>query len=75
MITVNKLSQYVEKLPQPLQAEVLHFVEYLLSKAERDNGKQEERNWSDLSLSLAMRGMEEEASPKYTTTDLKVIFS
>ena len=75
MITLNKLQQYVEKLPQPLQAEVIDFVEYLLAKAERNNGAQENADWMDLSLALAMRGMENESSPIYTRADLKVVFS
>lgn len=45
-------------------------VEYLLAKAGGD-AMQEGKDWSDLSLSLAMRGMEEEETPLYTISDLK----
>ncbi len=70
MAITEKIQQYVQKLPAAFQAEVLDFVEYLFAKAER----QEAREWSDLSLAFAMRGMEDDASPLYTSADLKVIF-
>lgn len=70
MAISEKIQQHVQKLPASFQAEVLDFVEYLLAKA-RD---WEERDWSDLSLTFAMRDMEDEATPLYTTADLKVVF-
>jgi hypothetical protein len=75
MVVVEKIQQYVERLPATFQAEVLDFVEYLLAKAEREAVRQEERAWSDLSLSCAMRGMEDEDMPTYVMSDLKVEFS
>jgi len=67
----ERIHQHVQKLPMPFQAEVLDFVEYLLLKIERGDT----RSWSDLSLSLAMRGMEDEDTPDYSTADLKKVFS
>jgi hypothetical protein len=75
MLGIDTIQQYVQKLPRPLQAEVLDFVEYLLSKMERETAQQDETDWSGLSLALAMRGMEREDTPTYTTADLKVVFS
>ena len=75
MAVIDKIQQYMQRLPASFQAEILDFVEYLLAKAEREAARQEERDWSDLSLSLAMRGIEDEDSPTYTTSDLKVVFS
>ncbi len=75
MLEVERIQQYVQRLPAPLQAEVLDFIEYLLTRAERDAALQEERDWSDLSLAAAMRGMEDESFPVYTRADLKVVFS
>ena len=75
MIVTERIHQYVQKLPESLQAEVLDFVEYLLSKVERETAQQDELAWSHLSLSLAMRGMEDEDTPNYTTADMKEIFS
>jgi hypothetical protein len=75
MTLTDKIQASVQKLPTAYQAEVLDFVEYLLAKTTRDAREQEESLWSDLSLTLAMRGMEDEDIPQYTEADLKVIFS
>ena len=74
MVLSERIQEYVERLPSSFQAEVLDFTEYLLAKAEREAVRQEERDWSNLSLSFAMRGMEDEDAPTYTTSDLKVVF-
>jgi hypothetical protein len=75
MALSERIQEHVERLPASFQVEVLDFVEYLLAKAEREAARQERRLWSNLSLSSAMRGMEEEDVPTYTTADLKVVFS
>jgi hypothetical protein len=74
MVVTEKIHQYVQRLPVSLQVEVLDFVEYLLSKLEREMVEQDD-GWSGLSLALAMRGMEDEEMPAYTTADVKVAFS
>jgi hypothetical protein len=51
--------------------EVLDFIGYLLAKTER----QEKNDWAKLSLTLAMRGMQDEETPVYTAADLKVVFA
>ena len=71
----QRIKERIEKLPISFQAEVLDFVDYLSVKAEREAVQQERRLWSSLSLSSAMRGMEDEEVPAYTTADLKVVFS
>ncbi len=75
MLAVERIQQYVQRLPQHFQAEVLDFVEFLLSKVERETEQRDETDWSDLSLAFAMRGMEYEDAPVYTTADLRVVFS
>ena len=75
MTITEKIQEGVQKLPTAFQAEVLDFVEYLLDKATRSLQEHEEGFWSDVSLTSAMRGMEDEDSPQYTKADLKVIFS
>ena len=75
MTVTERIHRHVQELPEPLQAEVLDFVEYLLPKVERETAPQDEFNWSNLSLSLAMRGMEDENTPSYTVDDLKEVFS
>jgi hypothetical protein len=67
----KEISEHVEKLPEALQAKVLDFVEYLESKISRDNKRSvEDEDWSQLSLSSAMRDMEVECSP-YSIDDIK----
>lgn len=75
MQVTEKIRQTVQKLPESFQAEVLDYVEFLLSKSERKAAQQEELNWSTFSLASAMRGMEDENSLNYTVADLKVVFS
>ena len=75
MVTTERIQQHVQKLPASFQVEVLDFVEYLVAKADRESHRREERDWSGLSLAFAMRGMEDEAMPTYTTFDLKVVYS
>jgi hypothetical protein len=74
MIVADKIHHRVLKLPEPLQAEVLDFVEFLLLKTEPDISDGDELDWSNLSLALAMRGMEDEDEPTYTLEDLKELF-
>ena len=75
MLLSEKIQQYIKKLPIDYQSEVLDFVQYLLEKEEREKGREEEVDWSSSSLVSAMRGMEKEDTPVYTTSDLKVKFS
>ncbi len=75
MLVAERIQQRVQRLPQRFQHEVLDFAEYLLSKMEREAVEQEKRDWSFLSLTFAMRDMEEEDAPPYTLADLKVVFS
>jgi hypothetical protein len=63
----EKIIEQIRQLPESKKAEVLDFVEFLKSKTD-------ERSWYELSLSSAMRGMEDEVSP-YSLKDLKESFS
>ena len=74
MAIIDQIQQRVQQLPVTSQEEVLDFVEHLLSKADRETVRQEEKRWNELSLTAAMRGLENENGPEYTTDDLKVIF-
>ena len=65
----EKIYEYVQKLPDSFQEELLDFIQYLLMKADR----RETRERSSLSLSFAMRGMEAEEQ-LYNSSDLKVVF-
>ncbi len=73
MSLAENIIKHIQNLPESFQAEVLDFVEYLESKINKGK-KYEETDWSELSLSFAMRGMEEEYSP-YSLNDLKERYS
>jgi len=75
MSIAEKILTHIQELPEPLQAEVLDFVEYLETKI-KTGAKvvDEDKDWSELSLSFAMRGMEEEGS-LYSANDLKERFA
>ena len=75
MVVAERIQQHVQRLPVSLQVEVLDFVKYLLSKWERETAQESELAETDLSLRLAMRGMEDEETSTYTADDLKVVFS
>ncbi len=70
MTVTEKILQHIQGLPESLQAEVLDFIEYLESKKIVTKNDEENRDWSILSLSSALRGMENESS-LYTVSDLK----
>jgi hypothetical protein len=63
----EKIIRQLHDLSENKKAEVLDFVEYLRTK-------DVEKDWSELSLSAAMRDMEDEETP-YSTDDLKEVFS
>jgi len=62
--------QYAQKLPYALQEELFDFVQYLLMKAER----QKNEEWTPLSLSSAMRDIEDEPA-LYSISDLRITFA
>jgi hypothetical protein len=71
MSLAENIIKHIQNLPESFQAEVLDFVEYLESKITKGKKYEgEETDWSGLSISLAMRDMEEEHSP-YSLSDLK----
>ena len=73
MTTAQAIVEHLQDLPESAQEEVLHFVEILRSRISAGASPDEDAAWSALSLSSAMRGMEDEASP-YTLADLKESF-
>ena len=65
----EKIQREVQKLPHSFQEELFDFAQYLLIKAEQ----QENRDWASLSLSSAMRDMEDEPV-LYSLSDIKIVF-
>jgi hypothetical protein len=70
MSLADKIINNVKALPESKQIEVLDFIKFLRVKADRQKNTQ----WSDFSLSSAIRGMKNEESP-YSLNDLKESFS
>lgn len=73
MTTAERITQHLVSLPEPVQKEVLDFVEFLKSRHEIPKSREEDAMWTDLSLASAMRGMEDEDT-SYTQTDIKESF-
>ncbi|MDR3714189.1 MAG: DUF2281 domain-containing protein [Puia sp.] len=73
VILAKEIVERVQRLPEPLQAEVLDFVEFLLAKTSEKAGKEANRRWMGFSLQSALRGMENEPE-LYADKDLKERF-
>ena len=59
MKTSDATNKKIHDLSEPLQREVLDFVEYLASKQVK-----EDSDWSVFSLTSALRGLENETWPE-----------
>ncbi len=62
----EKIISQVRELPETKKAEFLEFLNFLRTK-------NDDKDWSEFSLSSAMAGMEDEASP-YSFDDIKESF-
>ena len=65
MAVVDLIQDRVRLLPEQTQKEVLDFVDYLIYKSGED------REWFEMSVRMAMRGLEGEEWPEYGDEDLK----
>ena len=74
MSVTEKAIEHLRSLPEPMQAEVLDFIERLEHVARCGDRGRDDAEWSDLSLTQAMRGMESEPS-LYSSDDLKEGFA
>ena len=66
MKTVDRIYEETRALPETVQREVLDFVEYLAHKLQKENA-----GWSELSVTAALRGLEDEVWPEYRYEDMK----
>ena len=73
MSTVEETVRLMKGLPDKLQAEVRDFVKSLRDRGDGEAIDQD-RDWMSTPLSRAMRGMENEESPTYSTSDLEEVF-
>jgi hypothetical protein len=67
MIVTEVVNSKMKNLPVSAQTEVLHFVEFLSQKYEQE--ADEDKQWSEFSLTQAMKGMEDETP--YDEEDLQ----
>lgn len=74
MTITQTIIQHLESLPDSAQQEILDFVQFLEFRRKNSNLKKENMAWSNLSLSSAMRGMEDEETP-YRLADIEEPFS
>jgi hypothetical protein len=76
MTVTEKIYQQAAQLPTPLQMTVLEFVEYLVNKTQSKPETPVDENalWSQFSLQMAMRDLEEEEGDDYQLTDIKEFF-
>ncbi len=66
METANRIYEETKALPEPLQREVLQFVERLVRTL-----RKEDSDWSELSLEAALRDLEDEPGREYQKRDFK----
>ena len=71
MTLTEEIVQHIQTLPEALKAEVLDFVEFLEVKNRKGT---EDSDWATLSLSSALRGMEDEPQ-QYALDDVKERFA
>ncbi len=72
MTTAEQIAQHLQTLPESVLQEVLDFVEFL-KRHKIPKSREEDATWTDLSLTSAMRGIQDEESP-YKLTDIKEFF-
>ncbi|MGH7255380.1 MAG: DUF2281 domain-containing protein [Nitrospirales bacterium] len=66
MTISERIHEKLSSLPEPLQQEVLDFIEYLTQKL-----RKEDEQWTELSVAAALRGLEGDTWPEYNEGDLK----
>ncbi|MCP4605252.1 MAG: DUF2281 domain-containing protein [Proteobacteria bacterium] len=68
-----KIFDELQDMPEPQQAEVLDFLEFLKSKETREKKRSEAHEWCEFSIGQAMRDMDDEPN-LYSADDLKEAF-
>jgi hypothetical protein len=71
MSAKEQITDRLQKLPQPLQREVLDFIDFLAQRVAQREDSGEEADWKKFSLAQAMSGLENEDSAEYSEADLK----
>jgi hypothetical protein len=71
MSAKEQITNRLQRLPPPLQREVLDFIEFLTQRVAQRQDASDEVGWTKFSLAQAMNGLENEDSPEYSEADLK----
>lgn len=71
MSAKEQITDRLQKLPQPLQREVLDFIDFLAQRVAQGEDSGEQADWTKFSLAQAMSGLENEDSLDYSEADLK----
>jgi hypothetical protein len=69
----ERITDRLKRLPEPVQSEVLDFVEFLEAKQERAADARADEHWARFSLAQALRDSDEEEE-LYSLDDLRVRF-
>ena len=64
MSTAERIRRQIQRLPEPMQQEVLNFVEYLTQKLRKDD-----QDWSALSIQSVLRDLEDDVWPVHEDQD------
>ena len=72
MSVAEIIFEKVQHMPKTKQMEILHFVEFMDITKSKHHAT--DKDFSNLSLSLAMKGMENESMPDYSIKDIKQKF-
>ena len=64
MSTAERIQRHIQRLPEPMQKEVLDFVEYLAQKLRKDD-----QDWSAQSIQSALLDLEDDVWPVYEDQD------
>jgi len=67
----EQIAKGIQTFPYQMQMEVLDFIGYLKSKLAKEQSREEEIEWSRLSLANAVMDIEDENSQEYSEADLK----
>ena len=71
MSAKEQITDRLQRLPPPLQREVLDFIDFLAHRVAQCEDGSEQAEWTKFSLAQAMSGLENEDSPEYSEADLK----
>ncbi|MDO8724934.1 MAG: hypothetical protein Q7J35_02570 [Candidatus Methanoperedens sp.] len=67
----EQIVKVIQSFPYQMQVEVLDFIGYLKSKVATEQERREDMEWSYLSLTNAVKDIDDEKEEGYSEADLK----